>query len=81
MPKDNVNCIDEPNLRAEVTWKPDGGEGAGYVQIATVHTDNPVMIPNGAMIDGWHVTLDREQINRLIRSLRRARDSAFGADA
>lgn len=32
-------------------------------------------------LDGWHVTLDREQINRLIRVLRRARDAAFGSDA
>lgn len=30
---------------------------------------------------GWHVTItDREQINELIRQLRRARDHAFGRD-
>lgn len=31
--------------------------------------------------DGWHVTLDRDGLNRLIRALRKARDAAFGADA
>jgi hypothetical protein len=31
--------------------------------------------------EGWRVTFDREQLNRMIRVLRRARDSAFGVDA
>jgi len=30
---------------------------------------------------GWHAQLDRAQLNRLIRTLRRARDTAYGADA
>ena len=30
--------------------------------------------------DGWHVDLDRDQVNTLIRVLRRARDQAFGRD-
>jgi hypothetical protein len=34
--------------------------------------------PNGAT--GLHSTLDRRQINELIRTLRRARDAAFGRD-
>lgn len=29
---------------------------------------------------GWHVDLGRQQINELIRVLRRARDQAFGRD-
>ena len=114
MPKENVNDAVVDQLRAEVSWKTDpDGQGAGYVQLATVHTDSPAVIPaeatgsasasevevtiNGEPVpgettgsgrtqmwdrlDGWHVTLDREQINRLIRVLRRARDSAFGSDA
>lgn len=31
--------------------------------------------------EGWHVTLDRDGINRMIRVLRRARDAAYGSDA
>jgi hypothetical protein len=30
--------------------------------------------------DGVHVTLDRDQINKLIKILRRARDSVYGSD-
>ena len=30
---------------------------------------------------GWHSSLNRSELNRLIRTLRRARDAAFGADA
>jgi hypothetical protein len=32
------------------------------------------------MFDGWHTTLDRAGINKLIQVLRRARDQAFGRD-
>lgn len=32
------------------------------------------------LFDGWHVDLDRRQVNELIRVLRRARDQAFGRD-
>jgi hypothetical protein len=31
--------------------------------------------------DGLFADLDRDQINKLIRTLRRARDAAYGADA
>lgn len=34
-----------------------------------------------AEADPHYMTLDRNGVNRLIRSLRRARDQAFGADA
>jgi hypothetical protein len=38
-------------------------------------------IQQGPHFDGWTATLDRDDVNKLIRTLRRARDSAFGADA
>lgn len=34
-----------------------------------------------APIFGWHTSQDRSGLNRLIKTLRRARDAAFGADA
>lgn len=46
-----------------------------YVSLASVNDDDP---------DGFeaqHVNLDRAGINRLIRTLRKARDQAYGADA
>lgn len=45
MPKENINCIAMNALRAEVSWRPDNGDGTGYVQLATVHTDSPATIP------------------------------------
>jgi hypothetical protein len=97
MPKENFTCATSPDLRAEVRWKPDGGDGSGHVQIATVRTAEPVVTVTGSMpattttsgmtsaitpeMSGWFVDMDREQLNRMIRVLRRARDSAFGADA
>lgn len=56
----------------EVMWGRDS-----HVQIATVNTGEPEM----AEVRGWHADLDREGINRLIRTLRKARDQAYGADA
>lgn len=54
----------------------------GPVQIGMVNGDTVDLTINGEPSNGglW-MDLDREQINRLIRSLRKARDSAYGADA
>lgn len=50
--------------------RPAAGEDGGW---------EPVECPNGEA--GWFVQLDRAGINRLIHTLRRARDQAFGRDA
>ncbi len=72
MPKEIISPSSPSNFRTEVGWSRDK-----YVQIATVNTGEPEL----AEVRGWHVDLDREGINRLIRTLRKARDQAFGADA
>jgi hypothetical protein len=82
MPKENIDCIAMTGLRVEVSWS---HAPTGHVQVATVHTDSPINwsdgdSPNGKF-NGWHATLDREGVNRLIRQLRKARDTAYGADA
>lgn len=83
MPKENINdCIDG-RWRLEVTWQ--NGDAA-WVQVASVNPDSPVKLagdtPNDPMepFDGWRVTVNRDGINRIIRSLRKARDQAFGRD-
>lgn len=46
-------------------------------------TDGPTKTEPGSRFDyfdGWHVDLDRQRVNELIRILRRARDQAFGRD-
>lgn len=88
MPKDNVDCIAMPGARAEVAWRP--GD-TGFVQLATTNQNStftfdpePDTQTQSAItptpFDGWRITLDREGINRLIRSLRKARDSVYGRD-
>lgn len=52
----------------------------GYVELATIRDDGQTLEP-GPESNGWFTQLDREGINRLIRTLRKARDQAFGADA
>lgn len=45
---------------------------------------NPVDIettPEHTPFTGWYADLGRDEINRLIRVLRRARDKSFGSDA
>lgn len=81
MPKENINCTAMRELRAEVGW-----EQGRWVQLATTNQKSQLTLPGDnegdapQVFGGWHVTLDREGINRLIRVLRRARDQAFGRD-
>lgn len=71
----------------EVSWSKE----AEYVQIGSriVHgADHSDYVPTdqerpdaaGVPISGLFMSLDRAQINKLIRDLRRARDQAFGRD-
>ena len=74
MPKDNVDCVGD-GMRVEVGW-----EAGGSVQIATTNAQSQLRL-NGEPFNGWFGTLDRRGCNRLIQSVRKARDAAFGADA
>ncbi len=82
MPKDNVNDMVNRDLRAEVAWSP-----SGYVQVGTTSASSPFRFDpepgaaEGEPFTGWFATLDREGCNRLIRSVRKARDAAYGVDA
>lgn len=49
---------------------------SGHVQVATVNQAMPFEYA-GEPFDGWHVTLDREGIDRLVGALTRARDAAY----
>lgn len=71
----------------DVTWM--GQQPDGYVQVGVSSHDgsplstllNAVSDDEAATFTGLWGTLDRAGINRLIRTLRRARDYAYGADA
>jgi len=65
----------EFQMAASVGWSKE--ENGGYVQLATIrngseHSFDPC--------DGLYMTMDRRQINELIRLLRKARDQAYGRD-
>ena len=68
----NLVALDDSAVK--VGWTKD----RCHVEIAVVHHRD------GAGDHGpdcWHSQFDRDGINRLIRTLRKARDDAFGADA
>lgn len=90
MPKDNINDAVIDGFRTELSWRSASPDVDGHVQLATVNANSPFVFQDkntdnafeaGEKFDGWHTTLDREGINRLIRSLRKARDAAYGTDA
>lgn len=61
-----------PN-RVKVTWNKETGD----IQIATI---NPETEYDHNEKSGWYVDLERAHVNDLIRTLRRARDTALGRD-
>jgi hypothetical protein len=77
MPKE-VFITDNPNQDGK-TWMFDLRWGRNnYVQAATYKAE-PLDALSGA--DAVWIDFDREGINRLIRTLRKARDQAYGSDA
>jgi hypothetical protein len=59
---------------AHVGWTKD----LAHVELAVLNRDEPEF--PGDTRRGWFVQLDRPGINHLIRSLRKARDQAYGRD-
>lgn len=84
MPKETTRCTVMDGFRVEVGWT-----RGRDVQLATTNTNSPLRLEapdakcdtDTVPFDGWHCTLDRDGINKLIRDLRRARDAAYGTDA
>lgn len=74
MPKETIKTGQDPKpTTVHVGW-----DRSGYVQIAT--TGWYLGAEDDAPEVGIYADLNRDQINKLIRNLRRARDQAFGAD-
>jgi hypothetical protein len=63
------------HLVSDAFLKVGWGRETSHVQVA-VCTDGD---PDG--MEAQHLSLDRAGINRLIRTLRKARDAAYGSDA
>lgn len=78
MPKEyfhNERNFPEPANSAKITWS--RIENGGHVQMCTYKNDDTYKSEHD---DPMYIDLDREQINRMIKTLRRARDQAFGRD-
>lgn len=77
-----------PDLALHVSWERGSERGSdGHVQVS-IQVPTPVVVARAGRIEGEDVTatafyapgLTRTEINHLIRTLRRARDAAFGSD-
>jgi hypothetical protein len=63
-----------PSSRLDVAWGNDSKVEVGILKPVTGTVDIPWFD------DGFWLVLDRQQVNRLIATLRKARDQAYGAD-
>jgi hypothetical protein len=83
MPKEKV--YDQVKLYdATVGWRPDGYVQVGIESHEGIPLSKLLSGPDGespADFTGLWGTFDRDGCNRLIRAIRKARDSAYGADA
>lgn len=81
MPKEKFNCDNQPDAvtQLEVSWHP-----GAWVQLATaLRREVPASEEHPAYVtyeSDAYVTFNRHGINRLIQTLRRARNAAFGRD-
>lgn len=82
MPRESVRDTNQL-YTVEVGWSP-----GGTVQLGLETDDFPSLLDalkanyeDSSIAKGIWSSLDRDGINRLIRLLRKARDSAYGADA
>lgn len=74
MPKETIQGIYNEDLAVSVGWSRDTS-----VQLASLNLGHPGAIDYDPAA-GWWIDLSRDQVNRLIRTLRRARDQAYGVD-
>lgn len=94
MPSEKIGDQATHGFYTEVSWRrmpgldsDDQGTSPGHVQLATVNVHSPFEFPEkdtgdhfeaGERFDGWRVTLDEAGIDRLIKTLHKAKRQAFG---
>ena len=86
MPKTSIYACNSQDIRVEVCWRGSGPSIEGVEVATTIKRPGkddgaPDSPPTPDEFIGSHASLDRDGINLLIRTLRRARDAAYGADA
>lgn len=75
MPKETISDTPDADTAIVVTWAVDSD-----VNIGLIGPDGQP-IPDDAVSNGWFSGLRRDTCNKLIKTLQRARDQAYGADA
>lgn len=87
MPKEIIQCTQEAVNEAD---PPDGQPASqvrfreiavGWVKQSQFDDGSVTVGVLGEQGTGTHAEVTRQEINRVIRALRRARDGAFGSDA
>jgi len=68
------DSVEEP--RVTVGWSKE----SEHVQLAVLMPDGVPLDNTSPEANGWFAQLDRAGINRLIKTLRKARDEAYGRD-
>lgn len=88
MPREIVTQPEAPKFNATEVPMPDGGTPLEPMRGLSVGWNKVGWVQIHMFPDGWETTgdwtivdLGRGDINRLIRTLRKARDAAYGADA
>lgn len=76
MPKEIIKNVVGGDTDVKIGWSRE----AGYLQIATVAPQGRELNSTIPEANGWHVDLDRDTINQLIRVLRKARTQIYGKD-
>lgn len=81
MPRESVYIKSEgyEDSTIDVRWNKVGDSGWGYVQVAIPDLTTPET-PAGNRDLRYSQPMNRDQINDLIRMLRKARNGAFGRD-
>lgn len=78
---ERLSCVGQPVALDDSAVKVGWTKDLDHVEIAVVHHRDVADGAGSEHDDGtWHAQFDRAGINRLIRTLRRARDDAFGRD-
>ena len=94
MPRERITSTTVPEFDVTVAWNRDGTVQVAsiaadaderlrnWTESAPAGSTEPETKPGTSfrLFNGWHVDLDRSQVNDLIRVLRKARDQAFGRD-
>jgi len=85
MPLEKIDDLVSRGWLAEVRWAQAEGEREGYVQVASVNTKSTLTLPDDdgdpegqpEKFDGWYITLDAARIDKLIKTLHKAKRQAF----